>query len=60
MLCGKELDETVKTATLIEEASPQLQERLRLRSEESGTDDKKVILPIEGYVRSKKPWDAGG
>ena len=59
-ISGKELDETVKTVTLIEEAPPQLQEHLRLRSEEIGTDYKKVILSIEGYVRPKKSWDSGG
>ena len=59
-ISGKERDQTVKTATLNEEALPQLQEHLRLRSEEIGTDYKKVILAIEGYVRSKKTWDSGG
>ena len=38
---GKERGQTVKTATLMEEAPPELQEHLRLRSEESGTDYKK-------------------
>ena len=56
---GKELDQTVKTTTLMNEAPPQLQEHLRLRSEEIGTDYKKVILAIEGYVRSKKTGDPG-
>ena len=55
-ISGKELDQTVKTATLMEESPPQL----RLRSEEIVTDHKKVILAIEGYVRSKKTWDSGG
>ena len=59
-ISGKELDQTVKTATLEEEAPPQLQEHLRLRSEELGTDYKRVILATEGYVRSKKTWDSGG
>ena len=53
MVSGKELDQTVKTATLIEEVPPQMQEHLRLRSEETGTDNKKVILAIEDYVRRK-------
>ena len=39
------LDESVKTATLIAEAPPQLQEHLRLRSQEIGIDCKKVIRP---------------
>ena len=43
---GTELDETVQTATLIEEA-PQLQEYLRLHAEEVGIDCRKVILSIE-------------
>ena len=51
---------TVKTATRIEEAAPHLQEHLQLRSEEVGTDWKKVVLSIEGNVRSKKSWDSGG
>ena len=59
-ISGKELDQTVKTATLIEEAPPQMKEHLRLRSEEIGTDNKKVIQTIEGHVRSKKTWDSGG
>ena len=42
------------------EAPPQMQEHFRLRSEEIGTDCKKVIQTIEGYVRSKKTWDSGG
>ena len=46
-ISGKELDETVKTATLIEKAPPQLQEHLRLRAEEIGTDYEKVILPMK-------------
>ena len=37
-ISGSELDQTVKTATLTEEAPPQKQGHLRLRSEESGTD----------------------
>ena len=56
---GNELDQTVKTATLMEEAPPQMQEHLRLRSEEIGTDYKKVIQAIEGYLRSKKTWNTG-
>ena len=58
-ISGSELDQTVKTATLMEEAPPQLQEHLRLRSEEIGTDCKKVIQAIEGYLRSKKSWNTG-
>ena len=54
-----ELDQTMKTATLMEEAPPQMQEHLRLRSEETGTDYKKVIQAIEGYLRSKKTWNTG-
>ena len=53
---GRELDETVKTATLVEEAPPQMQEHLRLRSEEIGNDYKKVVLAIESYMRSKTSW----
>ena len=56
---GEQLDQTVKTAMLIEEAPPQMQGDLRLRSEEIDTDYKKVILAIEGYVRSKKTWESG-
>ena len=59
-ISGKELNETVKTATLHEEAPTQLQEHLRLRSEEICTDYKKVVLSIEGYVRSKKSCNSGG
>ena len=59
-ISGSELDQSVKTATLIEEAAPQMQEHLRLRSEELGTDYKKVIQAIEGYVRSKNSGDTGG
>ena len=59
-ISGKELDQTVKTATLIEEAPAQMQEHLRLRSEEIGTDYKKVILAIEGCMCSKKTWDSRG
>ncbi len=59
-ISGKELDQTVKTATLVVEAPPQMQEHLRLRSDEIGTDYKKVILAIEGCVCSKKTWDSGG
>ena len=33
-ISGKELEQTVKTATLTEEAPPQMQEHLRLRSEQ--------------------------
>ena len=58
-ISGSELDQTVKTATLMEEAPPQMQEHLRLRSKEIGTDYKKVILAIEGYLRSKKTWNTG-
>ena len=57
-ISGSELDQTVKTATL-EVAPPQMQEHLRLRSEEIGTDYKKVIQAIEGYFRSKKTWNTG-
>ena len=56
---GSDLDQTVKTATLMEGAPPQMQEHLRLRSEEIGTDYKKVIQAIEGYLRSKKTWNTG-
>ena len=56
---GSELDQTAKTATLMEEAPPQMQEHLRLRSEETGTFYKKVIQAIEGYLRSKKTWNTG-
>ena len=58
-ISGSELDQTVKTATLMEEAPRQMQEHLRLRSEEIGTDYKKVIQAIEGYLRSKKTWNTG-
>ena len=37
-ISGSELDQTVKTATLMDEAPPQMQEHLRLRTEEIGTD----------------------
>ena len=56
---GSELDQTVKTATLMEEAPPQMQEHLRLRSEELGTDYMIVIQAIEGHLRSKKTWNTG-
>ena len=59
-ISGKELDQPVKTATLVEEAPPQVQEHQRLRSVEIGTDYKKVIQAVECYVRSKKTWDSGG
>ena len=59
-ISGKELDQTVKHATLTEEAPTQMQEHLRLRSEEIGTDYKQVIQAVEGCVRSKKTWDSGG
>ena len=58
-ISGSGLDQTVKTATLMEEAPPQMQEHLRLRSEEIGTNNKKVIQAIEGYLRSKKTWNTG-
>ena len=58
-MSGSELDQTVKTATLMEEAPPQMQEHLRLRSDEIGADYKKVIQAIEGYLRSKKTWNTG-
>ena len=58
-ISGSELDQTVKTATLMEEAPPQMQEHLRLRSEEIGTDYKKVIQAIEGHLRSKKTLNTG-
>ena len=48
-ISGKELEKTVKTATLVEEAPPQLREHLRGGSEDIGTDHKEVILAIEGY-----------
>ena len=38
----------MKTATLMEEAPPKMQEHLRLRSEEIVTDYKKVMQAIEG------------
>ena len=41
------------------EAPPQMQEHLRLRSEEIGTDCKKVIQAVEGCLRSKKTWNIG-
>ena len=47
-MSGKQ-DQTVKTAALMEEALPQLQEHLRWRSEEGGSDCKRVILAIEGW-----------
>ena len=55
-VAGGQLDSTVKTATLVEEAPQGLQEHLRLRSEEIGNDYKKVLVAIEGYLRSKKSW----
>ena len=58
-ISGSELDQTVKTATLMEEAPPQMQEHLRLHSEEIGTDYKKVMQATEGYLRSKKTWNTG-
>ena len=58
-MSGSELDQTVKTAALMEEAPPQMQEHLRLRSEEMGTDYKKVIQAMKGYLRSKKTWNTG-
>ena len=36
-----------------------MQEHLRSRSEEIGTDYKKVIPVIEGFLRSKKTWNTG-
>ena len=59
-ISGKELNETVKTATLIEEAPPQLKEHLRLRSEELGTHHENVVTDSESYIRSKRSWDTGG
>ena len=53
-ISGKELDQTVRTATLMEEAPPQVQGHLRLRSEGMGTDYKKVIQAIEGCVPRRK------
>ena len=44
-ISGQELDETVKTA---QEAPPQMQEHLRLRSEEIGTDYKESYLVYRG------------
>ena len=58
-ISDSEVDQTVKTATLMEEAPPQMHEHLRLRSEEIGTDYKTVIHAIEGYLRSKKTWNTG-
>ena len=52
-ISGSELDQTVKTGTLMEQAPPQMQEHLRSRSEEIGTNYKKVIQAIEGYLRWK-------
>ena len=49
----------MKTATLMEEAPPPMQKHVRLRSEEIGTDYKRVIQAIEGYLRSKKTWNTG-
>ena len=59
-ISGKEPDQTVRIATVMEEAPPHLPAHLRLRSEEIGTDYKKVILAFKGYVRLKKTWDSGG
>ena len=56
----KEIDETVNTATSIEEAPPQWQKHFRLRSEEIGTDQKILVTAIESYVRSRKSWGTGG
>ena len=58
-ISGSELDQTMKTGTLMEQAPPQMQEHLRLRSEEIGTNYKKVIQAIEGYLRSKKTRNTG-
>ena len=58
-ISGSDVDQTVEIATLMEEAPPQMQEHLRLRSEEIGTDYKKVIQAIEDYLRSKKTWNTG-
>ena len=58
-ISGSALDQTVTTATLMEEAPPQMQEHLRLRSEKIGTDYKKMIQAIEAYLRSKKTWNTG-
>ena len=44
-ILGKDLHET--TATLFEEARPQVQEHLRKRPEELGTDCRKVIVAVE-------------
>ena len=55
-ISGSDVDQTVEIATLMEEAPPQMQEHLRLRSEEIGTGYKKVIKAIEGFFRSKKTW----
>ena len=59
-ISGKELDETVKTGTLIEEAPPQLEEHPRLRFEETATNCKQVILSIEDCVRPEKSWASAG
>ena len=56
-ISGAELDQTLKTAALMEEAPPQMQEHLRLRSEEIGTNYLKVIQAIKGYLRLKKTWN---
>ena len=60
-ISGSELDQTVKTATLMEEVPPQMQEHLRLRSEEIGTHYKKVIQSDRGLLAlEENPWDTGG
>ena len=49
-----ELDQLVKTATLVEEAPTQLQEHLTSHSEEIGTDYKKVIWLASVCVSSRR------
>ena len=56
----KQLDEPVKTATLIEEAPLWLQEHLKWCSGEIGTDYKKAVMAFESDIRSKTSWDTGG
>ena len=55
---GTDLDVTIKIATQIEKAPPQLQEHPRLRSWEIGTVYKRTDVAIESYIRSKKSWEA--
>ena len=55
-ISGSDVDQTVEIATLMEEAPPQMQEHLRLRSEEIGTSFKTGDTGDRGfsYARRKR------